>query len=107
MPQLSFGGERPVVGRILRESCELVECRVHSAGARIELGDSGAASPHRSPGIEGELIPEPVEVDAFAALDQAFDIGPAEIEVHKAGLCMNLVPGTDCQARARRSRPSE
>jgi hypothetical protein len=32
-------------------------------------------------GIGGKLIPEPVQVNSLAALDQPLDVPPAEIEV--------------------------
>jgi len=44
------------------------------------------------PGIGRKLIPEPVQVDAFAALDQPLDVRAAEIEVPQSGAANDLVP---------------
>src|SRR5215510_14446660 len=68
---------------------------MHSAGACVE---SRIVAPRRlldSLGIGRQLIPETIQVDAFAALDQPLNVRSAEIEVPQSRAADDFVPGAD------------
>jgi hypothetical protein len=56
--------------------------------------------------IGREFVPEAVEVNALAALDQALDIGPAEVEVPQRRAPHVFIPRTDAWKRSIHGDPS-
>ena len=79
--ELARRDEGPVFGGVLVEGRELRKARMHRARAGIELRvvPSGRLTEPLWGG--GELVPEPVKVDALATGDQALHVRAAEAEV--------------------------
>ena len=50
-------------------------------------------------GVEGEFIPEAVEIDAFTASDKALHVGAAEAKLPHAGVLNDLLPRRDSGKR--------
>src|SRR6516162_4870001 len=88
--QFALLSKQFVVGRILREGRELIKCRMHGAGARVEPSIMAPCRLIDRLRIGGKLVPEPVQVNAFAALDEPLNVRPAEIEVPQSHTCRKL-----------------
>jgi hypothetical protein len=97
--ELVVGRERFVVGSILREGRELIECAVHRAGACIEPRIVAARCLFDRFGIGGKFVPKPVEINALAALDQPLHVRPTEVEVPQQRAAGDFVPGTNSRQR--------
>src|SRR5215472_18684098 len=58
-----------VVFRILRKCSELREAGTHASGLRVSCGEEVSRGLVGLAGITGEIVPDAVEIDAFAARD--------------------------------------
>jgi hypothetical protein len=90
---------KALVDRVLVERPELLEPGVHRAGARIQSRVMLARGFGEFLRVRRELVPDPVEVDALAALYQAFLIRPPEGEVPEGVAPGDLLPGPDAWER--------
>jgi len=104
--KFALGKEFPVVSRVLAERQELGEARSHRAGLRVErrvVLAFGFVEPFRD---DGERVPEAVEIDAFAAGDQALHVVTTEAEVPHGRLLQDLLPGSDAGQRRVDGHPT-
>src|ERR1700761_7806529 len=79
--QLAPGDKGLVVDRVLVESGELAETGMHCAGLRVQSGIMFARSVAKRLWIGGKLVPEAIEVDAFAAGNQALHVRATKAEM--------------------------
>ena len=75
-----------VVLRILRKRSELREAGSHSSRLSISGGEEISSGFIRFAQIAREVVPDPVEINAFAALDQPLRIRSMKVEMPDAGI---------------------
>src|SRR5580704_11858158 len=91
--KLALRKERLVVSRILAKRQELGKARSHCAGLRIERRIMLALRFIKPPRVPGKFVPEAVEIDAFAAGDQALHVLTTEAKVPHGRILFDLIPG--------------
>src|SRR6516162_5806086 len=104
--QLTLRRESLVIDRVLIEGSELIKCRMHGAGACVEARIMAPCRLIDRLRIGGKLIPEPVQVNAFAAFDQPLNVRPAEIEMPQSRATDYFVPRADSGKRGVNNDPA-
>src|SRR5262245_61942749 len=68
---------------------------MHRARQRVELGVVLARRFAETRRCRRELVPEPVEIDALATLDQSFHVRPAKAEMPEQRIFEDFIPWPD------------
>src|SRR3984885_3119889 len=90
--ELALGKIDLAIECVLSEGSELCEARPNRAGHSVEHRVVLTFRFIEPLGVKGELVPEPVEINAFAASHKAFHVGAAKAKLPHAGVLNDLLP---------------
>ncbi len=100
------GFPRAIVDGVLIERMELLEARVHGTRQGIKRGVMFARSLREVLRVCGKVVPEPIEIDAFATLPRGAPCRDRRTGNAKAADSLKIFPKDQCLGLARRSQPA-